>query len=71
MFWNKEKKTKIYRVTYRVRNGSLPLIAEILIKTKKDQPEVDFTEAIKKYWEKNTMPMIFEEIIMIDKVGEE
>ena len=71
MFWKKEKPTKIYRVTYRARNGSVPLIAEILIKSKRDKPEIDFRDVIKGYWEKKEHTTEFDEILFVEKIGEE
>jgi hypothetical protein len=49
----------------------MPLIAEIIIKSKKSQAEIKFAETIKKYWENNKTKMKLDEILFIHKIGEE
>jgi hypothetical protein len=65
------KKTNIFRISYRLRNGNVPLIAEMIIKSKKEKEEINFGEAVKIYWEKNKMKMELEEILIVNKIGEE
>ena len=70
---NNDLKTKInvYRISYRLRNGNIPLIAEMLIKSRKEKSEIDFARVVKEYWIRNKQQMQFDAILVVDKVGEE
>lgn len=77
-FWPKKKakpeenrKTNIFRISYRLRNGAIPLIAEMIVKSRKEKEEINFAEVVKTYWQKNKMEMELDEILIIDKIGEE
>lgn len=65
------KKTNVFRVTYRLKNSGIALISEIIIKTKAEKDKIKFAEVIKNYWQKNLPKTEFDEIIDIAKIGEE
>lgn len=57
------EKTKIYRITFRVRVGHLPLIGEVHFKTKKNKWEIDHEAIIEKYLEAAGHAVVFDSII--------
>jgi len=65
------KKTNVFRVSYRLKNAGEALISEMIIKTKQEKNREKFAEVIKSYWQKNWPRTEFDEIILIEKIGEE
>ena len=67
-------KKNIFRVSYKIKNSELqePFFSELIIKSSKEEKEIDFEEAVKKYWRKNDAKIFyFDSIVFIEKVGEE
>jgi len=64
-------KINIFRISYRLKNGAIPLIAEMIIKSRKTQKDIPFGQVIKNYWQENKKDMQLDEILLIDKIGEE
>jgi hypothetical protein len=49
-----------------------PFISEIIVKSEKAEHEIDFLEAVRKYWRKNGGKLFFlNSIAMVEKIGEE
>lgn len=65
------KKTNVFRVLYRLKNAGEALISEMIIKTKQEKNPEKFAQVIKNYWKKNKETIELDEILLIDKIGEE
>jgi hypothetical protein len=49
-----------------------PFISELIVKSSKEEKEIDFVDAVKKYWEKNDAKLFFfDSIAVVEKIGEE
>ncbi len=67
-------KKNIFRITYTLKNDYMkePLISQVLIKSKKEQHEINFEEIIKKYTEiLKKKKFIFRSITIIEYIGKE
>jgi len=69
-----KKKVNIFRVMYRIKSDTIkePFVSELIIKSSKEEKEINFEEAIKNYWKKNNANLFFfDSISIIEKIGEE
>ncbi len=56
-------RTKIYRITYRARVGSLALVGEINFKTKKEKWDIDHEKIVATFLKQNGGVAEFDSII--------
>lgn len=59
---------------YRIKSDTMhePFISELIIKSSKEEKEINFEEAIKNYWKKSQANLFFfDSISMVEKIGEE
>ena len=67
-----KKKQNIFRVTYRIENdyAKEPFISEIIIKSSKQQADINFEEIIKKYLDKVSQKKFkFRSIAIIEPIN--
>lgn len=65
---SEEKPMKIYRVTYRAKVGSMPLVGSIDLKTRKERWEIDHEKIIETYLEANNRKAKFDEILWCEEI---
>lgn len=58
-----KNETKIYRITYRARVGSLALIGEVNFKTKKEKWDIDHEKIVETFLKENGGIAEFDAII--------
>ena len=62
------KPLRLWRVTYRAKIGTLSVVGELNIKTRKEKWEIDFEAVVEKYLEANGRRAKFEEVIFDEEI---